>query len=221
MLCFLNQEIHQCCFFKTRASSVLVFVKQESHQWLSLKQDHHQCCFVSVPGAKGGTPIKGRPLREAWERISAGPPRCPWRHIRPSVSSTAWTETGTGTHERCLTPDHCRSLFGSAEPEEHAMNPWIYSLFEQVLFVYVLTAILPRLSDLRNLITVLTPSPKQPFSQLAINSAKQLFSSVPTGVWLCCMWQCMADSTQWGMGLQGHLCVSVFIAIKQVTKISL
>ena len=69
-----------------------------------------------------------------------------------------------------------------------------------------------------------TPSPKQPFSflgQLAINSAKQLFSSVPAGVWLCCLWQCMADSTQWGMGLQGHLCVSVFIAVKEVTKISL
>ena len=58
-----------------------------------------------------------------------------------------------------------------------------------------------------------TPSPKQPFSflgQPAVNSArhaKQLFSSVPAGIWLCCLWQCMADSTQWGMGLQGHLCV--------------
>ena len=29
----------------------------------------------------------------------------------------------------------------------------------------------------------------------------------------------MADSTQWGMGLQGHWCVSVFIAIKEVTDI--
>ena len=31
----------------------------------------------------------------------------------------------------------------------------------------------------------------------------------------------MADSTQWGMRLQGHMCVSVFIAVKEVTEISL
>ena len=31
----------------------------------------------------------------------------------------------------------------------------------------------------------------------------------------------MADSTQWGMGLQGHLCISVLIVIKEVTEISL
>ena len=30
----------------------------------------------------------------------------------------------------------------------------------------------------------------------------------------------MADSTQWGMRLQGHMCVSVFVAIKEVTEIS-
>ena len=60
---------------------------------------------------------------------------------------------------------------------------------------------------------VSTPSPKQPFSflgQPAINSARharELFSSVPAGVWLCCLWQCLADSTQWRMGLHGHLYV--------------
>ena len=55
-----------------------------------------------------------------------------------------------------------------------------------------------------------TPSPKQPFSflgQPAINSARQPFNSVPAGAWLCCLWQCLADGTQWRMGLQGHLCV--------------
>ena len=70
-----------------------------------------------------------------------------------------------------------------------------------------------------------TPSPKQPFSflgQLAINSArhaKQLFSSVPAGVWLCCLWQCLVHSGGWDYRV---ICVfPVFIAIKEVTKISL
>ena len=65
-----------------------------------------------------------------------------------------------------------------------------------------------------------TASPKQPFSflgRLAINSYLALCQQESD----CCLWQCMADSTQWGMGLQGHMCVSVFIAIKEVTEISL
>ena len=72
---------------------------------------------------------------------------------------------------------------------------------------------------------LVTPSQKQPFrflGQLAIigaSHARQLFSSVPVGVRLCCLWQCLADSTQWAMGLHGHSCVSVFSAIKEVTKI--
>ena len=84
----------------------------------------------------------------------------------------------------------------------HTINsvPWVLSDITLIHHHWIGHAI--------NSVVWVTPSPKQPFSflgWLAIKSARhttQLFSSVPAGVWLCGLWQCMADSTV-GDGVTG------------------